>query len=304
MTSTTYRALDLLTKGGYEPKVSSRGPFWRPPVPKPSRYVHLPAWDWESEGVAGPGDEMADADVSGAFVAALTSGTYAHGALTRTGPFHGLKPAPGYYQILTPVWQLPSIVSPLGSAELPDAVWIKHPTLDLLQQLATAGKLPDIEVKDSYTAKVSCRLRTWGEKLRDDRAALLATRNATAPGTVARAAADKAYADFKDSYSIAIQMMAGKTDDATGDLKTNKSEVLRPDWYHTIHAQHAATMWRKVFSAHEAGIFPYAMGSLDEVTYRQEDWDRIPTLPKPPFRIDETGVTLGSFKVKNQWVMA
>lgn len=300
--TTTYRALDLL-RFQFAPQIARREPYWRPPVPKPSAHVVLPSWDWEHPTVGETGDEMVDLDVNGAWIAALSSGDFAHGPLARTGPWRGDRLRPGYYQISTPTWQLSSIVSPLGSQRLGDAVWVMHPTLGVLQDLEEAGLIPELVIHDSYTAETSCRMRKWAEKLRDDRKALKVAVNATSEATVGGAAARKAYQDFKDSFAQGIQMMAGK-DGADGQRTTHKCDILRPDWYHTVRAQHAATMWRKVWKGVQAGIEPFGMSSVDEVTYTRPDLERLLTMqPRPPFRLDPDGLTIGSFDVKGEWVM-
>jgi hypothetical protein len=296
-----YQALDLLTDGGYAPLVARREPYWRPRPVKPNRSVHLPAWLWESVHKTEAGTELVDLDINGAYLAALSSGDYAHGALERQEPNDDRKLRPGYYQITVPPWQVPGICSPLGTVDIGSTAWIMHPTLKLLQDLSDVGYVPDIEVRDSYTAATSCRFRKWAERMRDDRAAIIDDRAAAPLGSVAHAAAEKRYVALKDSYAMAIQMMRG-VENEDGEQQARKSKVLRPDWYATVHAQHAATMWRKVWNAHQSGYGPAAMGSTDMVTFTADDWAAIQALPRPPFRIDESTKSLGSFKVKPERV--
>jgi len=76
------------------------------------------------------------------------------------------------------------------------------------------------------------------------------------------------------------------------------SKVRRPDWYHTVHAQHRATTWRKAYYAWRAGHGPARMGGTDEVTFTVQDWEDLRDRDRPMFRVDQLGRTIGSWKIK------
>ena len=73
--------------------------------------------------------------------------------------------------------------------------------------------------------------------------------------------------------------------------------IRRPDWYHAIHAQHRATMWRKLWRAVEAGVGPVRCAAIDAAEFTDAAYQFILTMDKPPLRIDNTGRSFGSFKV-------
>lgn len=285
----TYRALALL-EGPYAPKVGRREPFWRPRRPKYTRSICTPAWSWESVRKTESGQQLVDVDVNGAYLAAASSAIFAHGALEPTGPSPRIG-APGYYLIDAHPWAGGGIVSPLGTAELPDRIWVAHPTMMLLSELAAEGYWPAVTIRDSYTASVPCRLRKWAERVRDDRAHALELIRGSHPDSPERSQAEQTYQAIKDGYSIAVQMMLGKSEEGE-----HKARILRPDWYHTIHAQHAASTWRKAWRCVLHGNSPAAMGSVDELTFTAEDYDALITADV--LKIDQTGRQLGAFKVK------
>lgn len=288
---TTYRALAML-EGPYAPKVARREPFWRPRAPKCTRIVYTPTWNWESVAKTAPPVQLVTLDVSGAFLAAASSATFAHGQLEPTGaaPADG---APGYYLIDAHPWAGGGIPNPLGTwPAMPERVWVAHPTVALLRQLADDGYWPEVVVHDSYTATVPCRLRKWAEQVRDDRAYALARRAAAEPDSANWERAQESYQAIKDGYAVAIQMMLG----TTADGQPAKARIKRPDWYHTIHAQHAANMWRKAWKCVLAGHHPAAMGATDELTFTADDLDAL--LQADVLPLDETGLKLGSLKTK------
>jgi hypothetical protein len=93
---------------------------------------------------------------------------------------------------------------------------------------------------------------------------------------------------FKQGYSAALSMM----------LTGEKCLTRRPDWTHTIYAQHAAATWRKAWRWTFTGRPLVAMGSVDEVAVLSGDVPAVLHTPKPPFRFDPTGRQPGAFKPK------
>lgn len=281
-----YRALDMLT-GPCAPKVKGRVPFWRPVTPKAIAEVRLPQWSWEVPQTLRPWDpaDTITLDVNAAYLAACSSAVFAHGQLVHDGPAD--LSAPGAYLIDAHHWNEPGIVSPLGTRPLrSDRVWVMQPTAKLLAGIPDYW--PGVTVYDAWTCPVSCRLRKWTEAVQADR---IPARRATVAG-VPGAAAE--YKRIKDGYSAAVEMMAGPAADAKA-----KAEIRRPDWYATVHAQHAASTWRKAFTAWLTGHGPVRMGAVDELEFLTSDIEAIMQLPRPPFRFDPTGESLGALGVKD-----
>lgn len=284
-----YRAMNMLV--ALAPRIRGREPYWRPATPPMWREVHLPTWSWTRPDAC---TELPTVtlDVNAAFLAAASSAVFAHGALGHywTGDYR----VPGYYQITVHPWGVRDIVSPLGAQPAAgEKVWVAHPTLGLLEQLMTAGYWPDTTVHDAWTATETMRLRNWTTAVKADRAAALDARAAALPGTPEHDAAQARYDEIKDGYSIAVQLLRGPAEGG----KT-KSKVRRPDWYATVHAQHAASTWRKAWSSVLAGHGPVAMGTVDEITWTVEDLAAIQMRSKPLFRLDDTAHDLGALKVK------
>jgi len=295
----TYRALAML-ENEYAPLLRRRSPYWRPRPAPVSRECHVPATNWTHpawhEGLE---LDLTFLDANGAFVSAASSATFAHGALEHTGAMNGIPKMPGYYRIDSHGWSDDRIVSPLGSvSDLPAKIWVAHPTLELLGQLAESGYWPEVMVHDSWTCPDSVRLREWATAVNNDRAAAIRDVDvAYRLGTEAeQAEADEWYEAVKTGYSMAVQLMRGPADGGAV-----KSAVKRPDWYDTIHAQHAATTWRKVWRCILAGYVPVMMGSVDEVVWLTEDFVSLTTFqPAPLLKMDQTGIQLGAFKVKER----
>jgi hypothetical protein len=294
---TEYRLLRMLEKdpkyiparGRRRADGSVREPFWRPAPPPITSDVHIPRWNsWTFTALPGLGEPMATLDANAGYLAAASSVTVAHGALKHTGRhphMTGTTPHPGYYLVTNPGWWHHQIVSPLGQ-DVPDTrVWIPHPTLSVLLQRQEEGHWPDVVVHDSYTSEdPGVRLRSWTTRLNAMRAELIDQGK------------PPAYEDFKTAYSQAVTMML------TGD----KCQTRRPDWTHAILAQHAANMWRKSWRLTEAGHDVIRLGNVDEITLSAGDLaaliSRAEANPaRTVVRIDQSGRTLGSFKVKREF---
>lgn len=295
-----FRALDLLVKGGYAPLVKRREPYWRPATPECYRAVRTPAWSWLHPDRPPYGTRVT-LDANAAFLSAISSATFAHGVLDVRGliPEPGKAAAPGYYLIERPVWNVRDLVSPLGTADLPEKVWVAHPTLDLLHDVAYDGHMALPIVHDCHVSASPCRMRKWASHLRDVRAAVIAERDADTfyqdDDAAARYdAAVARYQAIKDGYAIAVQMFLGKD-----EQREAKSPVRRPDWYHTVHAQHAASMWRKAYRCWQAGHGPIGMGAVDELQFTYDDYMALGDMERPILRLNQTGESLGTFKIKS-----
>jgi hypothetical protein len=274
------------------PTKYGREPFWRAPITPASADVHIPHWNWTHIIQPDAGTEAVTLDANGAYLAAIGSVIIAHSHLTRTGrieePIGAREVLPGYYKIRIPHWALDgSIVSPLGDSLTGTAVWIAHPTLVLLLELLDQQALGDVEIIDSWTARVVTDFRKWGAHMRNMRADILDARDQCQTDAAEDAVLDQ-YDRFKEGYSAALSMML------TGD----SCQTRRPDWAHAVYAQHAATMWRNGWKWIGTGRPLLSMGRVDEITVLAADLPEIMSRPKPPFRFDDTGRTLGALKTK------
>lgn len=291
-----YRALSML-ENEYVPLLKRRAPFWRPKPPTCFRDVHTPAWNWTHDAYEqGMELDLTFLDRNAAYLSGASSAQFAHGELKHTGAMAGPGKHPGYYRIDSHSWSDSRIVSPLGSARTEGQIWVAYPTLELLQKLSAAGYWPDVQIRDSWTCAETVRFRGWATAVNIDRAhALRQIELAEKEGSEAdQAEAYDRYVTIKTGYSMAVQLMLGPSEHGTV-----KSAVKRPDWYHTIHAQHAASVWRDTWKCVEAGYVPIMMGSVDEVVWLTDDFLSIGSFTTPPLlKLDQSGIALGAWKVK------
>lgn len=303
------RFTDLLEKNPqYAPMRHRQAPMWNPEVPAELRGViavaHIPTLNW---GNPQPDDDVPEGtrliriDSNGAFVAAATSGTFAHCALTNTGPLDlmtGQLPA-GYYLVDAHQWTLGAPGTPLGRNRprltTEGRVWVPHTIYSVLRDLthgaqswgAISGHWPGCKVYDSWTAD-PCRLTEWAGVVRDTRAA-------------AKIGGDAAMAErIKVAYSMSVQMW-NTPHDAKGtpaDKRKKKNKSYRPDWYAALHGQHFANMWRRAYTATVLGHAPLYIGAKDSMIF--EEWRLLALLGRAnaprPIRLDETGLSLGTYK--------
>lgn len=290
-----YRALDMLTDT-YAPKVKGRPPFWRPRAAPCADQVRVPAWSWTRPDLD-PEAELVTLDVNAAYLAALSSATFAHGALVQDRAPDGR--APGYYLVDVHPWQDPRMPSPLGLQPADGTrVWIAHPTLEVLQALTESeeGYWPEVRIHDAWTSPTSCRLRNWTTVIRNDRAAAVRARTAAAGrgDEAAYADADADYEAIKLGYSQAVQLMRGPQEG-----EKTKSSVHRPDWYATVHAQHAANMWRRAWNTVHIGHGPAWMGATDSIQWTADDLHAIRVRCAPMLKIDLTRESIGTLKIRD-----
>lgn len=274
-----------------------RPPYWRAPITPPSAEVYVPTWNWTSPHDFPEGEAVTVLDVNAAYLSAMGSARIAHSHLKNTGAPAGLMEpkesavAPGYYKITVPYWAFEgTIVHPLGDSArvaTETALWVAAPTLVLLLELADEGHLGWFEILDSWTADVVTDFRSWSERLRSirgeymDRIEMCQTEGQRRQ-EVAR------YDAFKTGYSAALSMM----------LTGEKCLTRRPDWAHTIYAQHSAATWRKAWRWTFTGRPLVAMGAVDEIAVLSGDVGDVIARPKPPFRYDASGRIPGSLKPK------
>lgn len=290
-----YQALKVMERQ-CPPLKYGQPPYWRAPITPASEEVYVPVWNWVSPHDFPEGASVSVLDVNGAYLAALGSVEIAHSHLIHRGPFPHL-PAPrhvqpGYYRITVPYWGFDgTIVHPLGdSARLSTetAVWIAAPTLVLLLELEEEGHIGHFEIIDSYTPDRTANFRTWHARLKSIREEFM-DRIDVAQTETQRAYERERYDAFKQGYSSALSMM----------LTGEKCQTRRPDWTHTVYAQHAAATWRKAWRYTYTGYSLVAMGAVDEISVMSEDLPKALGRSKPPFRYDARGRILGAFKPKS-----
>lgn len=313
------RFADLLEKNPkYAPIRHHKPPMWdltRVPrgVPSELRGVisvaHIPTINHGPKDVEAEvleGTPLVEIDANGAFVAAATSGTFAHCALTHTGPLvvprTGQIPA-GYMLVDAHPWQLGMPGSPLGAnrpkLDENGRVWIPHSIYALLRDLVHGaswtppggGHWPDATVYDSWTADV-CKFDDWGGAVRDTRAA-------------AKIGGDKETGErIKTAYSQAVQMWSTEPDPkGTPPEKRKKvNKAYRPDWYAALRGQHFANMFRRAYTATVVyGRPPLRVWDTDRMVFAEHQLLALLGANKSPVRLDETGIQLGTFKRVRRW---
>lgn len=294
-TAPTYPALSHLEKN-HPPMKYGRGPYWRPEIPKIAHNVVIPAWNWSSVHELPAESRVINLDANGMYLGALTGSDIAMSQLRPSGGFDHVPDkrqiTPGYYRIVVPHWAFDgTIVSPLGNVNVPPAgsdMWIMAPTLILLIELYELGAIAEVTILESLTGEVTGNFRDWSAHLKGVRVSRLHD-IAHANTDATRAAMRDRYEAFKEGYSMAFSMM----------LTGEKCKTRRPDWAHTVRAQAHAAQWRKGWRFTETGLPILAMGDVDEITIFAADLPVAMSRPKPPFRVDESGFSLGAFKTKS-----
>lgn len=304
------RFADLLEKNSaYAPVKHHQPPMWdltrvQGGMPALLRGVisvaHIPTMNWgptDPEGEVLEGTPLVEVDANGAYVAAATSGTFAHCALQHTGPLElssGQIPG-GYMLVDVHPWQLGCPGSPLGSNRPRGAqVWVPHTVYSVLRDLVhgnpawtPGGHWPDATVYDSWTADV-CRFEKWSGVVRDTRAA-------------GKIGGDKATGErIKIAYSQAVQMWATEPDPkgTPADKRQKKNVAYRPDWYAALRGQHFANMFRRAYQCSMLGHAPLKVWDTDRMLFEEKHLLALlgrDTKPYP-MRLDETEIALGTFK--------
>jgi len=272
-----------------------RPPYWRAPIVPASQDVYIPTWNWTSPHDFPEGEAVTVLDVNAAYLSAMGSVSIAHSQLIQHGAFRQLPDKrdvrPGYYKITVPYWAFEgTIVHPLGDStrvQTEDVLWVAAPTLFLLLELTEEGHLGHFEIVDSWMADVSTEFRSWSARLRSIRDECM-DRIVMSQTETHRAQEVARYDAFKQGYSAALSMM----------LTGEKCLTRRPDWAHTIYAQHAASTWRKAWRFTFTGHLLVAMGAVDEIAVLSADVVDAIARPKPPFRYDDSGRMPGALKPK------
>lgn len=302
-----YMLCDLFEKKGLAPVIRWQPPFWMPSIGNQLAEVmelaHVPVLDW-SRPMPADGTPMTSIDANAAYVAAASSAIFAHGALENWGPFElGQTETvpPGYYLIDVYPWTLGAPGSPLGAQETGHRAWVTHVTYSLLRDLTygtywtAPGHWPDVTFYDSYVCETKMRMTDWTDVIRDMRAQAIDLGDR------------EAYEALKLGYAQAVQMWQTPPDPkgtAPAD-RTKFNAAYRPDWAHTIRAQHAANQWRRAYQASLGGRPPVIVGGtghlIDGMAFTTSDLTAVLAMQKAPIRLDATTKSLGTFKVARRW---
>jgi hypothetical protein len=264
------------------------GPYWRPELPGVLGAAHVvTGWHWSREYTG----DLVVLDRSGAWVAAASSATVAHGALDHTGPLDEFEGRPGLYQVPVYPWhEEDSLPNPLGHAT-GETVWVPAPTVVRLIELADAGRWADVTILDSYTGD-GVRLTDWTRYVNALRAHAIRTHGRDSDQ----------YGEVKIAFGQAMSLMLGSDDPGRG--RAWKCNAQRPDWTHTIQAQASAMLHRWADRCRQvAPEFPPVMlRNVDELVIPAEALPIVTSTAAAgaagPVGIDPEGIKLGTFKVK------
>lgn len=311
------RFADLLEKNpAYAPTKHHQPPMWdltrvEGGMPAALRGVvsvaHIPTMNWglaDPEAEVPEGTPLVEVDANGAYVAAATSGTFAHCALENTGPLDlasGQIPG-GYMLVDAHQWQLGCPGSPLGrnrpKVDTHGRTWVPHTVYAVLRDLVhgaswtDGGHWPDATVYDSWTAD-AVRFEKWSGVVRDTRAA-------------GKIGGDKATGErIKIAYSQAVQMWSTPPDPkgTPADEKKKNNKAYRPDWYAALRGQHFANMFRRAYQCSMLGHAPLKVWDTDRMLFEEKHLLALLGRQTKPFpmRLDETEIALGTFKRVQRW---
>lgn len=258
-------------------------PWWRPPFDSitPANEATEVADDWRAPGPARDDQEWEHGfDVTSQYLSAAGVVRLAVGRLSyRAAPIEVARHnRPGYYRITVPPWALgDKIVHPAGRWRPGDTVWVAHPTVDLLCELAHehGGVIAEPDVHEAWTAENDGArvLRKWSATLaqaRREAAELLEGPEGPLCTTL------------QDVYKKGIGMLAVPT-----------SRIYRPDWQHGIICQARCNLWRKVWAEGTTADHWPVQISADTVWYASAEEDALLDWPETFTQGD--GLTGGAF---------
>lgn len=169
---------------------------------------------------------------------------------------------PGYYRITVPEWRFyDRMPHPAGRYFPGDTVWVAHPTVDMLFEVAHEyGVIAEPEVHEAWTCDISNRVmrdfsRWFSEGLK-----------------LAAGFEDLAVYDaLKEGYKKGIGMLNMRPNPKEPD---HKGRVFRPDWEHAIIAKSRCDVWRKLWKeGNTSGRWPVEVTENDLVYYGSDDPD-------------------------------
>lgn len=265
------------------------GPFRAPELPAVLDDVHvISSWAWRRPYVG----EVTVLDRNASWPSAASSVEVAHGALEHTGA-DSFAGRPGVYQVAVYQWSETLLPSPLGYVRPgQETVWIPAPQVTRLVELEAQGRWPDVTVLDSYTGEPA-RLDDWADFLKTIRGE-----------AISRYGRDsEQYDEFKTAFGMACSLMLGTR--SAGQRREWKCELHRPDWTHALQSQASMTLHRwadecRMVTGNE--LAPVGLQNVDEMVIPSAALEIVTTVrrsaTKPPLRIDQDGIKLGTFKVK------
>lgn len=276
-----------------DPKVGpyrwGKAPYWRPQQPDPIDLVRVAAsMSWQRPYTG----EVVVLDRSGAWISAAASVDVAHGALEHTGTDYTAG-HPGIVKTEVYPWLEAGVPHPIGpGAEtmIGAQVWITTDRHKLLADLARHDRYPEPVVLDSYSSEHKARLDKWAAYVQSVRV----------PAIRVHGRDSEQYAAVKIAFSQAIALMLGNR--APGQPRTWKCDVHRPDWAMAVQDLAACNLWRVADRCRAAGVAPVALRNTDELVLPADKGGLLDSLSegdKPIIRLDPSGVTLGTFKIKS-----
>lgn len=223
-------------------------------------------------------------DRNGSFPSAMSSVPVAPNRLKHTGPLGAdpleRQPLAGLFRIKWPEWDDSKVPHPLGriiqTACIDGLVWITGSHMELLDKLARDGRMPVVNVVDSWTGRRNTslfeRFYKWTGTVREQTAGADQETREAAKGAIVRA----------------IRSL---------HPKRVGSPFWRPDWHKAVMAQASVRHWITADRAVQGGAALLSLGYVDEVAFAvPTDTDVPPKLWVPaPYRV---GAGYGQVKHK------
>jgi hypothetical protein len=195
---------------------------------------------------------LAVLDRNGSFPSACSSVPVAANRLTHTGPLSAdidaRKGRAGLFEVTVPEWpELDRTPHPLGRlGRVGERVWLTSPHMEHLDKLAAKGRLPLLDVHDSWTGVRNTslfeRFYQWARVLREQTAG----------------ADEETRTAAKRAISRAIRALYPKQ---------QRSPFWRPDWNLSIRAEASVRHWITADRAVAGGAVLIALGFTDEAIF-------------------------------------
>lgn len=192
-------------------------------------------------------------DRNGSYPSAMSSVIVVANLMHHTGAIERRdRNQAGIFLVTVPTWDEAGIGHPLGRLAERDTAqaWVSTPHVILLERLAAAGRLPAVEIHDSYTGRGTSGLfGKFSAYVRDERRRLVGTDPA-------------AYAEMKTQTSIAIRSLWPKS---------TRSPFWRSDWSVSVRAEAAVRHWIRADQAVTAGATLLRLGRIDEAAFLADE---------------------------------